>query len=86
MSDERLQTSFYICPRHQGKDIFGDFISLLDLPYDSGENMVMFVKIGARVPELWLVTSSGLAVWFASGPNVVYNLQDPKGKVFFEIS
>ena len=86
MSDECAQTSFYVFPRRQGQDIFGDFISLLDLPHDSGENVVMFVKIGTRVPELWLVTSPGLAVWFASGPNVVYNLQDPKGKVFFEIS
>ena len=46
----------------KGQDIFWDFIILLDLSYDSGENVVMFVKIGARVPELWLDTSSGLQV------------------------
>ena len=29
---------------------------LIDLYYDSGEKEVLFVKIGARVPELWLHT------------------------------
>ena len=27
--------------------------------YDSGENEILFEKIGARVPDLWLDTSSG---------------------------
>ena len=29
---------------------------LIDLYYDSGEKEVLFVKIGARVPDLWLNT------------------------------
>ena len=60
MSDECPHTSFYVCPRHQGQDIFGDFISLLDLPYDSGENVVMFVKMGARVPGSYILWSGSL--------------------------
>ena len=32
---------------------------LLDLSYDSVENEVLFVKIGARVPDLWLDVSFG---------------------------
>ena len=32
---------------------------LLDLSYNAGENEVPFVKIEARVPDLWLNMSSG---------------------------
>ena len=38
---------------------FLNFIILLDLSLDSGENETLFVKIGARVLDLWLDTSSG---------------------------
>ena len=34
-------------------------IKILLKSYHSGENEVLFVKIRARVPELWLDTSSG---------------------------
>ena len=34
--------------------IFYNFMILLDSYYDSAENEVLFVKIGARVPDLWL--------------------------------
>ena len=43
----------------QNQDIFWDLIILLDLPYDSQENEVMFVKNGNKVPELRLDISSG---------------------------
>ena len=32
---------------------------LLESSYDSGENEILFSKIEARVPDLWLDTSSG---------------------------
>ena len=32
---------------------------LLDSYYDFEENEVLFVKIGARVPDIWLDTSFG---------------------------
>ena len=35
---------------------------LMDSPYDSWENEVLFEKIGARVLDLWLDTSSGHAL------------------------
>ena len=43
----------------QNQDIFWDLIILLDLPYGSQENEVMFVKNGNKVPELRLDISSG---------------------------
>ena len=45
--------------RPQGHCSFYDFIILLDLYYDFGESEVLFVKIGTKVLELWLDTSSG---------------------------
>ena len=41
-------------PQAQSQDIFWDFMILLDLPHDSWENEVLFVKIGARILDLWL--------------------------------
>ena len=38
---------------------FWDFMILLDSYHDSWENEVMFVKIAARVLDLWLDTFSG---------------------------
>ena len=32
---------------------------LIDSPYDPGENETLFVKIGARVLDLWLDMSFG---------------------------
>ena len=46
-------------PRPQSQELFWDIIPLLDSSYDSGENEVLFVKIGARVLDLWLDKSSG---------------------------
>ena len=46
-------------PRSQGQDIFWDFMTLLDLSHDFWENVVLFVKIGARVLDLWFDTSFG---------------------------
>ena len=49
-------TSFYA--PNQDHEIFYNFI-LLDSYYDCGENEVLFVKIGVRVPDLWLDMSFG---------------------------
>ena len=40
---------YFLGPRPQRQEIFWDFIILLDSSYDSWENQVLFVKIGARV-------------------------------------
>ena len=45
---------WFLDPIPQDQDIFWDFIILLYLSYDSGENEVLFVKIGAGVLDLWL--------------------------------
>ena len=44
----------FLDPRSQGQEIFWDFIILLDSSHDSWENEVLFVKIGARVLDVWL--------------------------------
>ena len=49
----------FMGPRLQGQRAFRDFIILLDSYYESGENEVLFVKNGARVPDLWLDLSFG---------------------------
>ena len=54
---------------------------LLDLHHDSWENEVMFVKIAARVLDLWLDTFSG-PKW----PKCSFWVLNPKVKKFFEIS
>ena len=43
----------------KGQKLFLGFITLLDSSHKSGKNEVLFLKIGARVLELWLDTSSG---------------------------
>ena len=45
---------WFLASRPQDQDIFWDFIILLDLSHESGENKNLFLKIGARVLELWL--------------------------------
>ena len=37
--------------RHQGQSIFLNFMTLLDLSHDPGENEALLVKIGARIPD-----------------------------------
>ena len=44
----------------QSQSIVLNFIILLDSSYDFGENKVLFLKIGARVPDVWLDTTFGL--------------------------
>ena len=39
---------WFLDPRPQGQEIFWDFIILLNSSHDSGENEVLFVKIGTR--------------------------------------
>ena len=58
---------------------FHDFIGFISS--FSQENEVMFVKIGARVLDLWLDTSSG-PKW----PKCTFQVPGPKFKKFFEIS
>ena len=41
-------------PRPPSYRIFWDIMILLDSCYASGENEVLFVKIGARILALWL--------------------------------
>ena len=53
----------------------------MDSSHDSWENEVLFVKIGARVLDLWLDTSSG-PKW----PKCTFQVPGPKFKKFFEIS
>ena len=50
---------YFLGPKPQGHKIFWKFIILLDLYNDSWKNEVLFVKIGARVPDLWLNTFFG---------------------------
>ena len=46
---------------------------LLDSSYDFGEHEVLFVKIVARVPDIWLDSLLG-----PSGPNIVSRPQTPR--------
>ena len=46
-------------PQTPNSENFGDFVILLDFSYNSGENELLFVKIGARVLDLWLDMSFG---------------------------
>ena len=52
-------TNLLSSPQTTNSENFGDFVILLDLSYNSGENELLFVKIGARVLDLLLDTSSG---------------------------
>ena len=54
---------------------------LLDSSHDFRENDGLFVKIAARVLDIWLDTSSG-PKW----PKCSFWVLDPKVKKFFEIS
>ena len=56
--DQVAQMSF-LGPRPKDQDIFGDLTILLHSSHDSRENEVLFLKIAARVLELWLDTFSG---------------------------
>ena len=51
----------------------------MDSSYDSGENEVLFVKIGVRVQDLWLDLMRLLG---PSGPNVVSRHQTPRSRIF----
>ena len=46
--------------RHQGQSIFLNFMTLLDLSHDPGENEALLVKIGARIPDWRLESFFGL--------------------------
>ena len=72
--------NYFLGPRPQGQVIFWDFMILLDFSHDSWKNEVLFVKIGVRIPDLWLDTSSG-PKW----PKFSLQTPGPTGKTFFEI-
>ena len=71
----------FLGPRPQCHGTFSDFIILLDLSYNSGENEVLFLKIGARVLDLWFDTSFG-PKW----PKSIFSAPDTKVKEFCKIS
>ena len=54
--------------RPQSQAILWDFIISIDSSYDFRKNEVLFLKIRARVLELWLDTSSGPKWPKCSGP------------------
>ena len=47
----------FLGPKPQGQEIFWDFMILLDSSHDSWENEILFVKIVARVLDIWLDNS-----------------------------
>ena len=71
---------YFLGPRPKDQGIFWDFMILLDSSHDSWENEALFVKIGARVLDLWLDMPSG-PKW----PKFSVLAQGPKVKTFFEI-
>ena len=54
---------------------------LLDLSYDFGENEILFVKIGARVPDIWLDK-----ILWAQVAEMQFIAPRPQGHEIFEIS
>ena len=74
-------TQLYLLGRGpQGEEILWGFMFLLDSSHDFWENEVLFVKIGARVLDLWLDMSSD-PKW----PKFSFLASGPKVKIFFEI-
>ena len=67
-------------PDPKPKAIFQNFMILPDSSYDFGENEVLFVKIGARVLDIWLDTSFG-PKW----PKFSFLAQDPKVMKFLKL-
>ena len=61
-----------------GSRHFWDYIILLDLSHDSWENEFLFVKIRARVLDLWLDTSSR-----PNSCKCSFYTPDPKVNFFF---
>ena len=49
----------FLILRPQDQNFFWDFIIFLDSSYDSGKDEVLFVKIEAKVLDLWLDKSFG---------------------------
>ena len=54
---------------------------LLDLRYEFGENEVLFVKIEAMVPDIWLDTSFKIRL---DTSNVVSRSQTPRSRNFLK--
>ena len=55
----QIDQMWFLGPRPKDQDIFGDFIILFHSSRDSGKNGVLFLKVGAKVLELWLDMFSG---------------------------
>ena len=70
----------FVGPGPQSQVFFIYFMILLDFFYDSWEKKVLFVKIQARVLDLWLDTSFG-SRW-PKQPNVVSRPQAPRSRIF----
>ena len=79
-SGSRPRCSFCI-PEPKVKNVFWDFMILVDSSHDFWENDTLFEKIAAMVLDIWLDTSSGHK-W----PRCSFWVPDPKLKKFFEIS
>ena len=65
-------------PQTPRSNFFRDFMILLDSSHDSWENEVLFVKIAARVLDVWLDTFSG-PKW----PKCSFWVLKPQGQEFF---
>ena len=70
----------FVGPGPQSQVFFIYFMILLDFFYDSWEKKVLFVKIQARVLDLWLDTPFG-SRW-PKQPNVVSRPQAPRSRIF----
>ena len=79
-SGSRPRCSFCI-PEPKVKNVFWDFMILVDSSHDFWGNDTLFEKIAAMVLDIWLDTSSGHK-W----PRCSFWVPDPKLKKFFEIS
>ena len=79
-SGSRPRCSFCI-PEPKVKNVFWDFMILVDSSHDFWENDTLFEKIAAMVLDIWLDTSSGHK-W----PRCSFWVPDSKLKKFFEIS
>ena len=79
-SGSRPRCSFCI-PEPKVKNVFWDFMILVDSSHDFWGNDTLFEKIAAMVLDIWLDTSSGHK-W----PRCIFWVPDPKLKKFFEIS
>ena len=66
-------------PKPQDQELFWDFLILLSLSNDSWENEALFVKIAARILDLWFNTFSG-PKW----PKCSFWVLNPRSRHFWD--